>query len=95
MRPRLVVAPDGERAIYRGWEQIAAALDCSKAAAFRASRRTIDPLRVRYDFADRPWIYRDRLQAWVEDSDRSARQYDLEKRHGKNTDDCAPGSRSA
>lgn len=81
-RPRVIETPDGATARLTGWKEIAAALgpDVSVPMARRASRRRVDPLRVRYDPFDRPWIYRSRLEAWLADNDRSARSYDAEKR---------------
>jgi hypothetical protein len=79
-RPRVIDAPDAGKSVYRGWKEIASALDVNDwRMAYRASRRRIDPLRVRYDAFDRPWIYHSWLEAWVVDNDRSARHYDLER----------------
>jgi len=80
-RPYMLETPEGAAAKLVGWKDISRALDVSEDAAFRASRRAIDPLRVRYDAFGRPWIKRSRLDAWVEDNDRSARQYDVERAH--------------
>ncbi len=78
-RPRIVELPDGDTATYQGWKEIANALGVDFKAAYRASRRAVDPLRVRYDAFDRPWIYRSWLSMWVADNDRSAKVYDNER----------------
>lgn len=81
-RVRVVETPDGTTAVLKGWKDIARALgsDVSVKMARSAAARAVDPLRVRYDAWNRPWIYRGRLDAWLADNDRSARSYRAEKR---------------
>ena len=78
-RPRIVTTPAAEHAVYEGWKEICAALGVSFKAAYAASRRAVDPLRVNYDGFDRPWIYRAWLAMWVKHNNRSAQAYDNEK----------------
>lgn len=82
-RPRVIDVPAPEGAVYTGWKEIASALGVTWRMAYGASLRRVDPLRVRYDAFDRPWIYRAWLEVWVLNNDRSARHYHLERAAAK------------
>lgn len=68
---------------YRGWDDIAAVLEVSDTTAQGYAARDVDPLPVRYDFANRPCLGRRALGAWVARQAHYFRTYHELKRTGR------------
>jgi hypothetical protein len=51
--------------LYRGWKEIASAVDSSEDSVKALADRNIDPLSIDYDPLDRPTLRSDVLADWV------------------------------
>ncbi len=66
-----------------GWEEIAEALCVVERTARRLSERDYDPLPVRFDFLERPYIFITAMKSWLNRQDLPSHAYHELRRLGR------------
>lgn len=75
--------PQRAEEAHEGWKEIAAALGTCDKTAMRLSVRDYDPLPVRFDFLERPYIYTTALKSWLNRQDLPSHAYHELRRLGR------------
>lgn len=75
--------PERPEPACEGWAEIARSLCVVERTARRLSERDYDPLPVRFDFLDRPYIYVTALKSWLNRQDLPAHAYRELRRLGR------------